>query len=321
MEALVDIIDTLPPGQYAIYALIDPTDEKVYYVGQTRNPHRRLEQHLAARHHRGKKGEWLRQLNQKGQQPLMKILEIVAGEKAALAKEQEWIRHFLEGEMPLLNHEAQPRQKHAGRPPTPVAEVRLIQTSISGAPPIVVVKLLDGRIGATLRSLCLALSLSLSSQLHRLYRQPIFAASLVTVIVKTEGGLQKVDVLLASAIPLWAGSLQKGHLDSKKYANVLTIQQEFVPALYRAFSDAPPPAEEKIASESIPQDDLTAKLVARLAATEGALHDLTSRVAANERLLEATIKRLLWLQTYAMQVDIAQRPKPTGRRRGDSDKQ
>ena len=32
-EALMDIPGTLPPGQYVIYALIDPTDEKVYYVG------------------------------------------------------------------------------------------------------------------------------------------------------------------------------------------------------------------------------------------------------------------------------------------------
>ena len=71
----MDIPDCLPPSQYVIYALVDPTDEKVYYVGQTRNPQK----------------------------------------------------------MPLLNREAQPRQKHAGRSPTPVAEVRHIQTSIAGA--------------------------------------------------------------------------------------------------------------------------------------------------------------------------------------------
>src|SRR5215467_13360783 len=74
-EALMDTPDTLSPGQYAVYALVDPTDEIVYYVGLTRNPKRRLEQHLGARHHKGKKGDWLRRLRLKGQQPLMQILE------------------------------------------------------------------------------------------------------------------------------------------------------------------------------------------------------------------------------------------------------
>jgi len=104
----MDIPDPLSPGQYVVYALVDPTDGIIYYIGQTRNPKRRLEQDLAARHHKGKKGDWLRQLRMKGQQPLMQILEVVIGEKAALEKEQEWIRHFLAEKMLLLNIQAQP---------------------------------------------------------------------------------------------------------------------------------------------------------------------------------------------------------------------
>jgi hypothetical protein len=34
----MDIPDTLPAGHYAIYALLDPTDDLVYYVGQSRSP-------------------------------------------------------------------------------------------------------------------------------------------------------------------------------------------------------------------------------------------------------------------------------------------
>jgi len=106
----------LPPGYFAIYALIDPTNEKVHYVGQTRNPQVRLAAHLSDRHYEGEKGDRLRRLEQTGQQPLMQILEVVIGQKTALEKEQEWIEHFLEQEMPLLNYQAQPERKQVRRP-------------------------------------------------------------------------------------------------------------------------------------------------------------------------------------------------------------
>lgn len=109
-------LTALPPDYYAIYALIDPTDEQVYYVGQTRNPQVRLAAHLSDRHYESKKGDWLRRLEQTGQQPLMQILEVVIGQKTALEKEQEWIEHFLKQGMPLLNYQAQPERKQVRRP-------------------------------------------------------------------------------------------------------------------------------------------------------------------------------------------------------------
>src|SRR5690242_6318586 len=96
------IPNTLPP-EYGIYALIDPTDGLIYYIGQTSNPRQRLAQHLVARHHEGAKAEWLHRLDERGQKPLMQILEIVIGRHKALAREREWIRRFQEQGMPLLN--------------------------------------------------------------------------------------------------------------------------------------------------------------------------------------------------------------------------
>lgn len=109
-------INTLPPDHYVIYTLIDPTDELVYYVGQTCRPQVRLATHLSDRYHEGKKGDWLRRLEQKGQQPLMQILEVVIGQKTALKKEQEWILHFLAQKMPLLNYQWRPGQQPVRRP-------------------------------------------------------------------------------------------------------------------------------------------------------------------------------------------------------------
>jgi len=38
----MDLPDSLPQGLYAVYALIDPTDGLVYYVGQTQTPQQRF---------------------------------------------------------------------------------------------------------------------------------------------------------------------------------------------------------------------------------------------------------------------------------------
>ncbi|GEM_PF-3318228 len=49
----MDIPNPLPPGQHAIYALLDPTYKRVYHVSQSRNPKGRLAAHLAERHPEG----------------------------------------------------------------------------------------------------------------------------------------------------------------------------------------------------------------------------------------------------------------------------
>jgi hypothetical protein len=227
----MDSPDPLPSGQYVIYALIDPTDEKVYYVGQTRSPQRRLEQHLGARHHQGEKGEWLRRLKQKGAQPLIRILETVTGAQAALEKEQEWIRHFLKQQMPLCNAQAQPKRKHAGLHPIPVAEVCRIQTIIAGAPPVISARLPDGRTGSTLRSLCKALDLDRYGQAARIKRDPVLAGALVTVLLDSPSGQQQTQVLLSWAIPIWLSGLNTTRLSEAKHALALHIQQKAVEGL------------------------------------------------------------------------------------------
>jgi hypothetical protein len=99
----MDIPERLPEGQYAIYALIDPTDGLVYYIGQTQKPQQRFAVHLGMRHHTGEKASWLRRLVEQGQQPHMQLLEVVTGEELALTQEQAWIRHFRKKGMLLFN--------------------------------------------------------------------------------------------------------------------------------------------------------------------------------------------------------------------------
>jgi hypothetical protein len=66
-----------------IYGLLCPVDNKVHYVGQSRQPVERLRQHLSDTSVSTKeKREWIRDLRAKGMSPELVILETI-----------EWDRH------------------------------------------------------------------------------------------------------------------------------------------------------------------------------------------------------------------------------------
>lgn len=225
----MDIPDALSPGQYAIYALIDPTDELVYYVGQTRSPKGRLAAHLAERHHDGKKGEWLRRLKHKGQQPLMLVLEVVRGEETVLAREQEWIQHFLEEKMPLLNAQAEP---------TPANQEVLIplrqETILLFGYPVIVVQLPDERIAVCLGSLCDMLKIARNMQARRIRSDKFLSEQLSCVRIQTAGGPQISAVLTDWAVPIWASGLQTALLSEEKQALALRVKREAASAIEQA---------------------------------------------------------------------------------------
>jgi hypothetical protein len=85
---------TIPPC--VIYALCDPRDGAVRYIGWSVNAGRRLNNHIcealtirAVSH----KGRWIRSLDRLGLRPQLMILEVV--QKAdALAREVAWIKEF-----------------------------------------------------------------------------------------------------------------------------------------------------------------------------------------------------------------------------------
>src|SRR5260221_10769422 len=60
---------------YVIYALVDPRDESVRYIGITDNMPTRFIHHLRETGSRTAKGTWLAELRRYGLQPTIKILE------------------------------------------------------------------------------------------------------------------------------------------------------------------------------------------------------------------------------------------------------
>lgn len=85
-----------------IYALIDPRDDKIRYIGKSISPERRYEQHLHEKEINEGKIGWINGLQMRGMQPEMKILE-VAHEKNWEKRERWWIKRGREFGWPLLN--------------------------------------------------------------------------------------------------------------------------------------------------------------------------------------------------------------------------
>jgi predicted GIY-YIG superfamily endonuclease len=72
---------------YTIYALIDPRDSSIRYIGITDNPDQRLKEHLRGRGGNPPKRNWVYELRQIGLVPIMQPLETGLSLPAALERE------------------------------------------------------------------------------------------------------------------------------------------------------------------------------------------------------------------------------------------
>ncbi|GEM_PF-1904859 len=221
--------------------------------------------------------------------------------------------------------------------------------------PIQAVQLADARLGATLRSLCLILSLNLRGQQQRIQRDPALRRALVTVTLPTRQGSRDTDVLLVWAIPIWLLGLKSSRLPKEKQALITVLQEKAVQAIYEAFWSATQqntfPDEQHMLPEETPEDEridsqfadrfqaLEARqdaLEARQEALEGSIErgearlnkvetqimQLTSRLGwearlrvNDERLLAATIARMMQARPLPAQQHPARRGRPTRKRR------
>ena len=94
---------------YTIYALIDPRDNAVRYIGITeRLVHQRLQEHLTNVDGNLKKSAWISELRQLGMSPVVRSLEQVEDRAEALKCESHWIQHYHKLETPLTNIQGNP---------------------------------------------------------------------------------------------------------------------------------------------------------------------------------------------------------------------
>lgn len=90
---------------WIIYALVDPRNDAVRYVGRAYEPQIRLKAHLRSeRAANPAKYRWLRELERHGLFPRMEILEGVYGSlEDADGHERVWIQHFINAGAELTN--------------------------------------------------------------------------------------------------------------------------------------------------------------------------------------------------------------------------
>jgi hypothetical protein len=86
-----------------VYGLVDPRDEKIYYVGSAVNPRKRLTQHLQLTGQNIKKDAWLRDLHSIQLVPSIRILERDVLSNNRNETEKRWIKQLIGEGMPLHN--------------------------------------------------------------------------------------------------------------------------------------------------------------------------------------------------------------------------
>lgn len=175
--------------------------------------------------------------------------------------------------------------------------------------PIEAVKLADGWLGATIKSLCILLDISKFSQLLRIRRNPRLASALVQITVNTNGGPQKMEVLAAWAIPIWATGLQISRLALEKQEVARLVQEQAYQAVERAFAQQPTETEPAEAPKRAPDrlnhtlespyaSDLGRMFAAIGAALETRFTDIEARLAAREQEEQAILVRLKRLDAH-----------------------
>lgn len=88
---------------YTIYALIDPRDNTVRYVGVTDNVYARFAQHMNCSGNNYPKNAWIHELRSMNMMLIMENLEQTEIREYAYEREQYWIQHFEMLHEPIVN--------------------------------------------------------------------------------------------------------------------------------------------------------------------------------------------------------------------------
>lgn len=100
---------------YTVYALIDPRDNNIRYIGITYDPDRRLKEHLSNDSNVLKRN-WVNELRQFGLTPRMHLLETGLSLSLALEREHFLIQHYFNEGRDLVNLRVTPHHSHRKQP-------------------------------------------------------------------------------------------------------------------------------------------------------------------------------------------------------------
>lgn len=84
---------------YELYALLDPNDNKIRYIGYTSNPKNRLKEHISSsignsRNNISHKSNWIKSLQKQNKEPIYKTLIITNSLEEIKLIEIDYIKYF-----------------------------------------------------------------------------------------------------------------------------------------------------------------------------------------------------------------------------------
>ena len=114
---------------------------------------------------------------------------------------------------------------------------------------LVAVQRPDGTIFMLFSRLCENLGLERSSQTRRVQRHAVLSKGLMALDIQTPGGVQSLQCLKLSLLPLWLSGVQASRIKSELQAQLIRYQEEVADVLWQAFKpqiliEAPPEERE-----------------------------------------------------------------------------
>ncbi len=134
---------------------------------------------------------------------------------------------------------------------TPVTPIRQAMVNIAGHR-VLGVLLEGGHVAASLRMICDLLGLSYPAQMRKIRADRAIQDSLILAVVKTAGGPQETNVIIAEAIPIWLAHIHENKVAPEVRDTLIEFQRVAVQTL-RAFffpeektrQQSAPPKEER----------------------------------------------------------------------------
>ncbi len=117
---------------YTVYALVDPRDNKVHYVGMTEDVYKRFINHITGRSGSNyEKNAWVHGMRNASVMVRMDVLEQTEDIGQAHIREMYWVNHFIQLQHPITNKmRKMPKVAY-----TPKASIAAIEATLMVAPP------------------------------------------------------------------------------------------------------------------------------------------------------------------------------------------
>lgn len=106
------------------------------------------------------------------------------------------------------------------------------QTLLFYGKPIIAVRLPDGRPAVVIRFFCENMQIDTAAQIARIRRTETIAEDLALARVETEGGPQKMAVLVLHSVPFWLAGIDPKRVREEIRPEILHYQKEVVDVLY-----------------------------------------------------------------------------------------